>query len=258
MTGCRRRCDPFPPPRRSIAWVVDGAQRGHARTPAKAQARERPPGPPRSQESGGDAHEASSVGILLVSAVPHMAGTAATAVMPNRRPDCSAATGGWFKPPNGLEGMSDEPRPGVPYPHQQRRGAVPERLMCQPPRDCVAHHALRPALPAPRIRLGDSALDHRLTRLKALPDGCQTELIETAERGQTGRGEHSAEHVEVFRMGSVGRTSILVDLHAHPPTPPTSPSTAKSQCRVRRLQPRLRPRTRPHIRPQISHPTHPR
>jgi len=28
------------------------------------------------------------------------------------------------------------------------------------------------------------ALDHRLIRLKALPDGFQTEFIETAERGQ--------------------------------------------------------------------------
>jgi hypothetical protein len=52
-----------------------------------------------------------------------------------------------------------------------------------------------------------------------LPDGFQTEFIETAERGQTGRGEDSVEHVEVFRM---------VDLDAYPPTPPTTPSTAKS------------------------------
>jgi hypothetical protein len=96
--------------------------------------------------------------------------------------------------------------------------------MRQPPRDCVAHHALRPALPAPRIRLGDPALDHRLIRLKALPDGFQTEFIETAERVQIGRGEDSVEHVEVFRMGSVGRTSILEDLHAYPPTPPTAKS----------------------------------
>ena len=75
-----------------------------------------------------------------------------------------------------------------------------------------------------QIRLGDPALDHRLIRLKALPDGFQTELIETAERGQTGRGEDSVEHVEVFRMGSVGRTSVLVDLDAYPPTPPTAKS----------------------------------
>lgn len=45
-----------------------------------------------------------------------------------------------------------------------------------------------------------SALDHRLIRLKALPDDFQTEPIETAERGQTGRGEESVEHVEVLRM----------------------------------------------------------
>ncbi|MFI0463788.1 hypothetical protein ACH347_06885 [Saccharopolyspora sp. 5N102] len=43
-------------------------------------------------------------------------------------------------------------------------------------------------------------LDHRLIRLKALPDGFQTEFIETAERGQTGRGEDGVERVEVFRM----------------------------------------------------------
>ncbi|MBA2805922.1 hypothetical protein E0500_000140 [Streptomyces sp. KM273126] len=56
------------------------------------------------------------------------------------------------------------------------------------------------------------ALDHRLIRLKALPDGFQAELIKTAERGRTGRGEDGMEHVEVFRTGSVGRTSILEDL----------------------------------------------
>jgi hypothetical protein len=49
-----------------------------------------------------------------------------------------------------------------------------------------------------------------MIRLTALPDGFQTEFIETAERGPTGRGEKSVEHVEVFRM---------VDLHAYPPTP---------------------------------------
>lgn len=96
--------------------------------------------------------------------------------------------------------------------------------MRQPPRDCVAHHALRPALPGPRIRLGDSALEHCLIRIKALPDGFRTELIETVARGQTGRGEDSVEHVEVFRVGSAGRTFILVGLDAYPPTPPTAKS----------------------------------
>ncbi|WP_227999857.1 hypothetical protein [Nocardia australiensis] len=32
------------------------------------------------------------------------------------------------------------------------------------------------------------ALDHRLIRLEALPDGFRTEVIETVERGQAGRG----------------------------------------------------------------------
>ncbi|MET7716431.1 hypothetical protein [Streptomyces sp. NPDC005407] len=61
------------------------------------------------------------------------------------------------------------------------------------------------------------ALDYRLIRLKALPDGFQTEFIETAERGQTGRGEDSVDHVEIFPM---------VDLDA---PPGTTPSTAKSR-----------------------------
>ncbi|MFC9227757.1 hypothetical protein ACFTZI_02080 [Streptomyces decoyicus] len=37
------------------------------------------------------------------------------------------------------------------------------------------------------------ALDHRLIRLKALPDGFQTECIETAERGRARRGEDGVE-----------------------------------------------------------------
>ncbi|WP_177226833.1 hypothetical protein [Saccharopolyspora shandongensis] len=47
------------------------------------------------------------------------------------------------------------------------------------------------------------ALDHRLIRLKALPDGFQTEFVETAERGRTGRGEDGVEHVEIFRMADL-------------------------------------------------------
>ncbi|BDH11877.1 hypothetical protein HOK021_30560 [Streptomyces hygroscopicus] len=47
------------------------------------------------------------------------------------------------------------------------------------------------------------ALDHRLIRLKALPDGFHTEFIETAERGQTERGEESVEHVKAFRMADL-------------------------------------------------------
>ncbi|MFG2891142.1 hypothetical protein [Streptomyces sp. NPDC048248] len=48
-----------------------------------------------------------------------------------------------------------------------------------------------------------SALDHRLIRLKASPDGLQADFIETAERGRTWRSEVDVEHVEVFRMVSL-------------------------------------------------------
>jgi hypothetical protein len=41
-----------------------------------------------------------------------------------------------------------------------------------------------------------------------LADGLEAEFVEAAEPGEAGRGEGSVEHVEVFRMGSVG-TSIL-------------------------------------------------
>jgi len=40
------------------------------------------------------------------------------------------------------------------------------------------------------------------------PGGHETELVETAERGQIRAGEGSVRHVEVFQMVSV-RTSIL-------------------------------------------------
>ncbi|GAA4072414.1 hypothetical protein GCM10023065_28320 [Microbacterium laevaniformans] len=46
--------------------------------------------------------------------------------------------------------------------------------------------------------------DHRPIRVEMLPDGLEAELIEAAERGEARRGEGSVEHVEVFRMVSVG------------------------------------------------------
>jgi hypothetical protein len=47
------------------------------------------------------------------------------------------------------------------------------------------------------------ALDHRLIRLKALPDGFQTEFIETAERGPTGGSQaDSAGSIPVTRSHS--------------------------------------------------------
>lgn len=85
---------------------------------------------------------------------------------------------------------------------------MPERLVSQRPRDRVPRYALRPAPPTPRVVVHDSALDHRPIHVEVLADGLEAELIEAAERGEAGRGEGSVEHVEVFRMVSVG-TSIL-------------------------------------------------
>jgi len=96
---------------------------------------------------------------------------------------------------------------------------MPERFMRKPTRHRVASHALASALATPAIRFSDATLDDRTIRLHDLPDGLKTELIESAERGQGGRGEGSVEHVEVFRMGSAG-TSILVETST-PTRPPT-------------------------------------
>ena len=104
---------------------------------------------------------------------------------------------------------------------------MPERLMRQPPRHRVTRRTLSTTLPTPRIGLGDPALDHRPIRLEQLPDSFEAELIQSAERGQIRRGEGSLEHVEVFRMVSLG-TSILEDLDPSPPTDASTPSNAKS------------------------------
>ena len=85
---------------------------------------------------------------------------------------------------------------------------MPERLMRKPTDHGVPRHALGPAPAAPRIVVDDAALDHRPLLVEMLPHGLEAELVEAAERGEAGRGEGSVEHVEVFRMGSVG-TSIL-------------------------------------------------
>lgn len=109
--------------------------------------------------------------------------------------------------------------------------------MRQRARHRVPWRALGAALPTPRVVLDDAALDHRPIWLETLPNGLEAELVETAERGQVGRGEGSVVQVEVFRrMSSVG-TSILEDLDVYPRTsrpPPTTPSTAKSPISRRR------------------------
>ena len=119
-------------------------------------------------------------------------------------------------------------------PDQQRRRPVPERLVRQPADHRVAHDAFSTALPTPRVLLDDATLDDRTLRPDPLPDGFKTELVETAERSQIGRGESRLGHVEVFQMGSVG-TSILEDLDPYPRTDqrtPTTPSNAMSRLTV--------------------------
>ncbi|MDK1476453.1 hypothetical protein QNO07_24090 [Streptomyces sp. 549] len=59
------------------------------------------------------------------------------------------------------------------------------------------------------------APDHRLIRFKALPDGFQDELIETAERGQKWAAK-GVEPVEVFRMAGVGPVPAPATLTASP------------------------------------------
>ena len=85
---------------------------------------------------------------------------------------------------------------------------MPERLMRETADHGVPRHPLSSAPATPRIVLDDATLDHRPLRVEVLPDGLEAELVEAAERGEAGRGEGSVEHVEVFRMVSVG-TSIL-------------------------------------------------
>ena len=120
--------------------------------------------------------------------------------------------------------------PVAAHPDEECRGPVPERLMREPTHHGVSRDAFRAALPAPRIVLDDATLDHRPIRLEMLTYSLEAEFVEATERGQAGRSEGSLEHVEVFRMGSVG-TSIMEDLDTYPAIaarPPPTLSTAKS------------------------------
>ena len=107
--------------------------------------------------------------------------------------------------------------PGTPAPrapvatdaHQQRRRAMPERLMRQTPRIRPSRQRLAAAAPAPRIRLSDPALDHRPIRVQTLADGHEAELVEAAEDREIRTRKGSVRHVEVFRQMASVRTSII-------------------------------------------------
>ena len=98
--------------------------------------------------------------------------------------------------------------PVAANPHQQRRGPVTERLMRQRPGDGAPRGRPRSAGPAPRILLGEPALQHRPRGSEPLADHDQAKLLEAGEGRQVGVIEGSVEHVEVFQMVSV-RTSII-------------------------------------------------
>jgi hypothetical protein len=70
---------------------------------------------------------------------------------------------------------------------QQCRGAPPEWLVRQPTRQAIPRCPFAPAAPAPLIRFGDPAGQHRAVRLKALPDDFEAELINANE--QSGQGK---------------------------------------------------------------------
>lgn len=99
--------------------------------------------------------------------------------------------------------------------HQQCRRPVPERLVRERARNRSPRDALAPAPSAPLVGLDNAALQHRPIRAEVLSDAPEDELVESAERGEAGRGEGSVEHVEVFRAVSVG-TSIEEDLDPYP------------------------------------------
>lgn len=106
--------------------------------------------------------------------------------------------------------------------------------MREPTRHRVTGPARAATPPAPLIRFGHAALQHRPVRFDELPDHLQSELVETAELGHVRSNKGSVGHVEIFRMGSV-RTSILgrprllpTQRRANEPHTPTTPSIPKS------------------------------
>ncbi|SJM49239.1 hypothetical protein CZ674_01885 [Agrococcus casei LMG 22410] len=92
-------------------------------------------------------------------------------------------------PPSPPAVITPEPA----HPEQERRGPVAERRVREPPDDRVPDHPFGTAFPAPRVWLGDAALDHRALRLESLADGLKAEFVEAAESGQARCGEGSVE-----------------------------------------------------------------
>ena len=79
----------------------------------------------------------------------------------------------------------------------------PQRHMGQLPDHSVPRQAFGSALSAPRVRINDPALQHRLVGLEALTDRGQSQLVKQAEAIKIRGSESRLSHVEVFLIGSV-------------------------------------------------------
>jgi len=77
---------------------------------------------------------------------------------------------------------------------------VPERLMRQQARVRPPRPRPTATTPAPRIRVGYPALDHRPVRLQELTNSLESQLIKVAEHCQIRASKDSVVHVEAFRQ----------------------------------------------------------
>ena len=75
--------------------------------------------------------------------------------------------------------------------------------MGQLPDHSVPRQTFGAAVPAPRVRISDPALQHRPVGLEALTDRGQSQMVQQAEAIEIGGSESRLSHVEVFLIGSV-------------------------------------------------------
>jgi hypothetical protein len=102
--------------------------------------------------------------------------------------------------------------------------------MGKPASHGVPRHPLATTAATPTVGTNHTTGQHGTIGLKALPDGFQTKVIETAERGHVRASEGSVRQVEVFRWAASELPSTE-DLDSYPmidaPRVPTA-STVKS------------------------------
>lgn len=71
------------------------------------------------------------------------------------------------------------------------------------PDHSVPRQTFGAAVPAPRILLGNSAFQHHLVMIQALPGGGEPQPVQQAETIKVRGSEGSINHVEVFLIGSL-------------------------------------------------------